>query len=146
MFQFWMHQKGMFCFKDSPIVGVLDNAFASKNLKMFGLDKFRTINNHSKNGAKKASFLSILKKLDSVRRSFQKRAADKNRIFRFLNGIATDIKRQLILHITKSMCIAVLLRKFFFHYSQLHIERLLEKSQNPREIRTCSLPIARHKC
>ena len=50
------------------------------------------------------------------------------------------------LHMTKSMCIAVQLRKFFFHYRQLHNERLLEKSQNPREIRTCSLPIARHKC
>ena len=33
-----------------------------------------------------------------------------------------------------------------FHYSQLHNERLFEKSQNPREIRTCCLPIARHKC
>ena len=50
------------------------------------------------------------------------------------------------LHMTKSMCIAVQLRKFFFHNSQLHNKRLLEKSQNPREIRTCSLPIARHKC
>ena len=50
------------------------------------------------------------------------------------------------LHMTKSMCIAVQLSKFFFHYSQLHNERLLEKSQNPREIRTCSLPIARNKC
>ena len=47
---------------------------------------------------------------------------------------------------TKSMCIAVQLSKFFSHYSQLHNERLLEKSQNPREIQTCSLPIARHKC
>ena len=37
-------------------------------------------------------------------------------------------------------------KKVFFHNSQLHNERLLEKSQNPREIRTCSLPIARHKC
>ena len=35
---------------------------------------------------------------------------------------------------------------FFFHSSQLHNKRLLEKSQNPREIRTCSLPIALHKC
>ena len=51
-----------------------------------------------------------------------------------------------LLHMTKSMCIAVQLRKFFFHNSQLHNKRLLEKSQNPREIRTCSLPIARHKC
>ena len=50
------------------------------------------------------------------------------------------------LHMTKSMCIAVQLRKFFFHNSQLHNKPLLEKSQNPREIRTCSLPIARHKC
>ena len=50
------------------------------------------------------------------------------------------------LHMTKSMCIAVQLSTFFFHYSQLHNERLLDKSQNPREIRTCSLPIARHKC
>ena len=50
------------------------------------------------------------------------------------------------LHMTKSLCIAVQLSKFFFHYSQLHDERLLEKPQNPREIRTCSLPIARHKC
>ena len=49
------------------------------------------------------------------------------------------------LHMTKSMCIAVQLSKFFFHYSQLHNERLLDKSQNPSEIRTCSLPIARHK-
>ena len=38
------------------------------------------------------------------------------------------------LHMTKSMCIAVQLRKFFFHNSQLHNKRLLEKSQNPREI------------
>ena len=53
---------------------------------------------------------------------------------------------QFLLHMTKSMCIAVQLRKFFFHNSQLHNKRLLEKSQNPREIRTCSLPIARHKC
>ena len=52
----------------------------------------------------------------------------------------------IFLHMTKSMCIAVQLSKFFFHYSQLHNERLLEKSQNPREIRTCSLPIARNKC
>ena len=37
-------------------------------------------------------------------------------------------------------------KEVFFHYRQLHNERLLEKSQNPREIRTCSLPIARHKC
>ena len=51
-----------------------------------------------------------------------------------------------LLHMTKSMCIAVQLRKFFFHSSQLHNKPLLEKSQNPREIRTCSLPIARHKC
>ena len=51
----------------------------------------------------------------------------------------------LLLHMTKSMCIAVQLNKFFFHNSQLHNERLLDKSQNPREIRTCSLPIARHK-
>ena len=34
---------------------------------------------------------------------------------------------------------------FFFHSSQLH-KPLLEKSQNPREIRTCSLPVAQHKC
>ena len=32
---------------------------------------------------------------------------------------------------TKSMCIAVQLRKFFFHNSQLHNERLLDESQNP---------------
>ena len=51
-----------------------------------------------------------------------------------------------LLHMTKSMCIAVQLSKFFFHNSQLHNERLLDKSQNPREIRTCSLPIARHTC
>ena len=58
-----------------------------------------------------------------------------------------DVCSQLpFLHMKKSMCIAVQLNKFFFHYSQLHNERLLEKSQNPREIRTCSLPIARHKC
>ena len=38
---------------------------------------------------------------------------------------------QFFLHMTKSMCIAVQLRKFFFHNSQLHNERLLEKSQNP---------------
>ena len=56
------------------------------------------------------------------------------------------LKGSPFLHMTKSMCIAVQLSKFFFHYSQLHNERLLEKSQNPREIRTCSLPIARHKC
>ena len=31
----------------------------------------------------------------------------------------------------KSMCIAVQLSKFFFHYSQFHNERLLEKSQTP---------------
>ena len=37
-------------------------------------------------------------------------------------------------------------KEVFFHNSQLDKERLLEKSQNPREIRTCSLPIARHKC
>ena len=61
-------------------------------------------------------------------------------------GLATHILITLFLHMTKSMCIAVQLSKFFFHYSQLHNERLLEKSQNPREIRTCSLPIARHKC
>ena len=36
-------------------------------------------------------------------------------------------------------------KEVFFHNSQLDNERLLEKSQNPREIRTCSLPIARHK-
>ena len=36
-------------------------------------------------------------------------------------------------------------KEVFFHNSQLDKERLLEKSQNPREIRTCSLPIARHK-
>ena len=51
-----------------------------------------------------------------------------------------------ILHMTKSMCIAVQLSKVFFHNSQLQNERLLDKSQNPREIRTCSLPIARHTC
>ena len=34
------------------------------------------------------------------------------------------------LHMTKSMCIAVQLRKFFRN-SQLHNERLLDKSQNP---------------
>ena len=36
-------------------------------------------------------------------------------------------------------------KEVFFHNSQLDNERLLEKSQNPTEIRTCSLPIARHK-
>ena len=36
-------------------------------------------------------------------------------------------------------------KEVFFHNSQLDNERLLENSQNPREIRTCSLPIARHK-
>ena len=36
-------------------------------------------------------------------------------------------------------------KEVFFHNSQFDNERLLEKSQNPREIRTCSLPIARHK-
>ena len=35
-------------------------------------------------------------------------------------------------------------KEVFFHNSQLDNERLLEKRQNPREIRTCSLPIARH--
>ena len=61
-------------------------------------------------------------------------------------GGCTNTSLVLFLHMTKSMCIAVQLRKFFFHNSQLHNKRLLEKSQNPREIRTCSLPIARHKC
>ena len=37
----------------------------------------------------------------------------------------------LLLHMTKSMCIAVQLRKFFFHNSQLHNERHSDKSQNP---------------
>ena len=58
----------------------------------------------------------------------------------------SKIMHRKFLHMTKSMCIAVQLRKFFFHNSQLHNKRLLEKSQNPREIRTCSLPIARRKC
>ena len=36
-------------------------------------------------------------------------------------------------------------KEVFFHNSQLDNERFLENSQNPREIRTCSFPIARHK-
>ena len=100
----------------------------------------------------------LLEKLDSVATSAAKIEHILNNLdvskTRCPNSLPPCFFRQLssvisiypFLHMTKSMCIAVQLSKFFFHNSQLHKERLLDKSQNPREIRTCSLPIARHMC
>ena len=58
-------------------------------------------------------------------------SSDKMRKSVFVGAFHLRKKAQLLLHMTKSMCIVVQLRKFFFHNSQLHNERLLDKSQNP---------------
>ena len=93
-------------------------------------------------------FLDLVKSLFYMRSVLKLWKLSLHSLHVFIWGNCKKLLRGFFtfLHMTESMCIAVQLSKFFFHYSQLHNERFLEKRQNPREIRTCSLPIARHKC